>query len=273
MKKGSLVIVGTGIRTAGQLTTEAIAWIRQADKVLYTVSDLIARNVIHRLNPEGAESLYHLYGEGKPRMETYRQMVDRMVECVHEGKLTVAAFYGHPGVFAYSPHVALRKLRAEGYDARMLPGVSAEDCLFADLGLDPATYGCQSHEATSLVVCSRTIDPTVSLIVWQVGVFANHVFHAEGYDLRALPVLVEYLLKFYPAEHEVCVYEASLFPECKSRADWVPLRRLTEVGVNAASTLFVPPSRVPEIDRAMVEKLGLPILDLLQPAPTNPPAR
>src|SRR5262245_3610081 len=74
MKKGSLVIVGTGIRTAGQLTTEAIAWIRRADKVLYTVSDMLAQNVIHRLNPGGAESMHHYYEKGKPRIETYRQM-------------------------------------------------------------------------------------------------------------------------------------------------------------------------------------------------------
>jgi len=29
----------------------------------------------------------------------------------------------------------------------MLPGISAEDCLVADLGIDPASSGCQSYEA------------------------------------------------------------------------------------------------------------------------------
>src|SRR5262245_13538182 len=104
-KKGSLVIVGTGIRTAGQLTTEAIAHLRSADKVLYVLSDRTAESVVHRLNPN-AESLEPLYREGKPRIETYREMTERIVACVHDGLRTVAAFYGHPGVFAHSPHAA-----------------------------------------------------------------------------------------------------------------------------------------------------------------------
>ena len=55
-----LIVVGTGIRAIGQLTTETIAWIRAADKVLYVVSDPIAEEAIKSLNPEGAESLIPL---------------------------------------------------------------------------------------------------------------------------------------------------------------------------------------------------------------------
>jgi len=259
MKKGSLVVVGTGIRTAGQLTTEAIAWIREADKVLYVVADHIAENVIRRLNPEGAESMEHFYQEGQPRMDTYRKMVDRLVASVHAGHLTVAAFYGHPGIFAYSSHAAIRQLRKEGYEAKMLPGISAEDCLFADLGLDPSTYGCQSYEATSLLVRRRKVDPGCSLILWQIGVFGNHTYRAEGYDLPGLPLLVEHLLQFYPEDHEVCVYEAAVFPECQPRMDWIPLRRLTEVALNVATTLFIPPSETGELDFDLMRRLGLPV--------------
>jgi uncharacterized protein YabN with tetrapyrrole methylase and pyrophosphatase domain len=258
-KKGSLVIVGTGIRTVGHLTTEAIAWIRSADKVLYVVSDRTAESAIRSLNPAGAESLEHLYQDGKPRMETYREMVERIVASVHAGDLTVGAFYGHPGVFAYAPHVALRRLRREGYEATMLPGVSAEDCLFADLGIDPATYGLQSHEATTLVVRRRRVDPGCALVLWQVGVFGNHVFRAEEYDQSAMHVLVDYLLQFYPRDHKVCVYEAAIFPGCPPRMDWVALHRLAEVELRPASTLFVPPSETGDFDMELVRRLGLPV--------------
>jgi hypothetical protein len=37
----------------------------------------------------------------------------------------------------------------------MLPGISAEDCLFADLGIDPGIYGCQSYEATDFLANGR----------------------------------------------------------------------------------------------------------------------
>jgi uncharacterized protein YabN with tetrapyrrole methylase and pyrophosphatase domain len=259
MPQGALIIVGTGIRTAGQLTTEAIAWIRTADKVLYVVPDRTAETVIHRLNPVGAESLMPFYEDGKSRMETYRAMHARLVDCVHAGYLTVGAFYGHPGVFAYAPHAALRQLREEGYAAQMLPGISAEDCLFADLGLDPGAYGCQSHEATSFVACQRKVDPACALILWQVGAFGNAVYRTEGYDLSTLPLLVEYLETFYPATHEVCVYEAAMFPACPARMDWMPLQRLTEVPLSSASTLFVPPAEATTFDPEILQRLHWPL--------------
>ena len=53
-------------------------------------------------------------------------MVDRILASVRDGRRTVAAFYGHPGVFAFATHESIRRARAEGYRARMLPGVSAE---------------------------------------------------------------------------------------------------------------------------------------------------
>src|SRR5689334_15248601 len=134
--KGSLVIVGTGIRTTEHLTGSAIAWIKASDKVLYVVADLIAERVIKELSPS-AESLTVLYGEGKQRGETYHAMVDRILDSVRGGQRTCVVLYGHPGVFAYPGHLAIERARDEGYPATMLPAVSAEDCLFADLGIDP----------------------------------------------------------------------------------------------------------------------------------------
>ena len=51
-----LVVVGTGIRAVGQLTTETIAWIRAVDRVLYVTTDPVAAEAIRTLNPRGAES-------------------------------------------------------------------------------------------------------------------------------------------------------------------------------------------------------------------------
>src|SRR5690606_15542218 len=126
--KGSLVVVGTGIRTVGQMTIEAVAWIKQADKVLYVVSDPVAELMLRELNPKAAESMTSMYAEGKPRILAYNQMIERTLECVRGGMLTCMACYGHPGVFVYPSHESIRRARAEGYPARMLPAVSSEDC-------------------------------------------------------------------------------------------------------------------------------------------------
>jgi uncharacterized protein YabN with tetrapyrrole methylase and pyrophosphatase domain len=254
--KGSLVVVGTGIKTVGHLTAEAIAWIGKADKVLYVVSDPIAEASILRLSPTGAESLSTLYAEGKARIDTYLAMVERILGCVRSGLSTCVAFYGHPGVFVYPSHEAIRRARAEGYEARMLPGISAEDCLFADLGVDPAVSGCQSYEATDFLVHGRRIDPTSAVILWQIGVVGDMTFRRDGYDLSALPLLVERLLRSYPPNHMAVVYEAAVFPGCEPVIKPVPLYTLGQAGLTAASTLYVPPAYAPSPDPAIAWRLN-----------------
>ena len=110
--KASLIVVGTGIRTVGHLTMESVAWIKQADKVLYVVGDPTAEAMLKELNPKGAESLIPLYAEGKQRIESYNQMVERTLECLRAGMLTCMACYGHPGVFVYPSHESIRRARS-----------------------------------------------------------------------------------------------------------------------------------------------------------------
>jgi uncharacterized protein YabN with tetrapyrrole methylase and pyrophosphatase domain len=239
---GSLVVVGTGIRTVGQLTVEAIAWMRKADKVLYVIGDPVAEAAIAELNPEGAESLSGLYAENKPRLQTYNEMVERILACVRAGMLTCLACYGHPGVFVYPSHESIRRARAEGYPARMLPGISAEDCLFADLGVDPGIYGCQSYEATDFLANGRRIDPTSSVVLWQIGVVGDATFKRFGYDLSAFPLLLERLLQIYPPGHVVYLYEAAVFPGCEPVIRPVPLYALGQEPLTAGYTLYIPPA-------------------------------
>jgi uncharacterized protein YabN with tetrapyrrole methylase and pyrophosphatase domain len=258
MKKGSLTVVGTGIRSVGQLTIESIAWIQHADKVLYLVSDPIAESLILRLNPS-AESLQKYYVHGKPRLQTYKDFVDRIMESVRQGNRTCAAFYGHPGVFVLPSHAAVRQARNEGYEARMLPGISAEDCLFADLGVDPATNGCQAYEATDFVMHRRKLDPSCSVILWQVGVVGDWTFKQTGYGNSGLPLLVEKLAEYYPANHGAFVYEAAVLPGCEPVIRPLPLYQLSAASLSPASTLYIPPAQAAAPDVNMYRRLGLPI--------------
>ena len=112
-RRGELVVVGTGIRTVGQLTPAAIAWIKEASVVYYIVADPIAEATIRRLNPSGAISLRGHYNEGGSRIDSYEAMVTTILESVRDGHRTCVALYGHPGVFAYPSHESVRRARAE----------------------------------------------------------------------------------------------------------------------------------------------------------------
>jgi hypothetical protein len=253
---GSLIVVGTGIQAAGQVTVEARTAIERADKVLYVVADPTTEHYLRKLNPS-AESLYGLYETNKERYATYLEMVERILDPVRSGLSVCAAFYGHPGVFVFPSHEAVRQARALGFRARMLPGISAEDCLFADLGIDPALTGCQSFEATDFLVFGRTWDTRSSLVLWQVGVIGDSTFQGGGYDLGGLSVLAEHLSRSYGADHQVILYEASYYPTHDPLIQPVALSKLGQAKATAATTMYVPPKEAPVPDPQMLTRLGL----------------
>ncbi|MDQ3065741.1 MAG: SAM-dependent methyltransferase [Actinomycetota bacterium] len=234
---GSLTVVGTGIGFA-RLTSEARAAIEAAEEVLYLVPEPVAAHGIELLNPS-ARSLEHCYVEGEHRRAAYARMLDEILAPVRAGRRVCAAFYGHPGVFVLPSHQAISRARSEGYPATMLPGISAEDCLFADLGIDPADAGCQSYEATRFLELRPAIERQAALVLWQIGVVgsANHAAAAEAPKLGAL---VDLLCELYSGEHEVVVYEASQYPGVAPLVLRVPLSGL-RAAVTPVATLYVPP--------------------------------
>jgi uncharacterized protein YabN with tetrapyrrole methylase and pyrophosphatase domain len=260
-EKGSLVVVGTGIRTVGQLTGDTIARLKTSTKVFYIIADIVGEQVIKQIHP-AAESLGRFYRLGRNRKEAYDAMVERMLSAVREGHRTCCAAYGHPGVFAYPTHEAIRRARAEGYEAMMFPAVSAEDCLFADLGVDPASPGCHSHEATRFVLYKKPVDPTSSLILWQVGMFGDATYQPEGNRGQWIHLLVERLLQHFPAEHEVTLYEAAVYINCSPRIERIALGKLTEASLTPATTLYVPPARSSVLDEETCAALGIELVAL-----------
>ncbi|MGI8668210.1 MAG: SAM-dependent methyltransferase [Jatrophihabitans sp.] len=255
MPQGRLFVVGTGI-TAGQMTIESQNACASADLLLTLVADPLTTHYLQSLNTN-IESLQNSYQDGQPRFAAYTDMVNRILEPVRAGLTVCAAFYGHPGVFAYPSHESVRVARAEGYSARMLPGVSAEDCLFADLGLDPSLSGCQSFEATDFLIHNRAFDPTSSLVIWQVGVIGDLSFSSAGHGSAGLAVLTERLLPSYSDSHPVVLYEAAHSPLGESRMQRLPLGELPRASVNAITTMYVPPDHSAQPDQAVLDRLGM----------------
>ena len=256
MKSGSLTVVGTGIQFVGQMTIEARAHIKQAEKVLFLVYDPIMADWIIDTNPS-AESLYPCYQLGESRMIAYEAMIERILCEVRKGLRVCAAFYGHPGVFVYPSHKAIKQARLEGYSAKMLPGISAEDCLFADLDIDPATTGCQSFEATDFLIYKRKFDTGCALILWQIGCIGDPTFSLQPDSMRGLRVLTEYLCQFYEATHPAIIYEAAEYPIFDPGIENVPLAKLPETHISPLSTLYIAPYTQALLDDEMLARLGI----------------
>jgi hypothetical protein len=54
-------------------------------------------------------------------------------------------------------------------------------------------------------------------------------------------MLCDYLLKSYPPEHQVIIYEAAILPINKARMDKVTLAQLPDQKINDISSLYIPP--------------------------------
>ena len=238
---GSLTVVGTGIRAATQLTLESLAAMADAEVLVHVIGEPQQEAVLQAINPR-ARTLTGYYADGQERSLTYEAMVQEILGHVAAGRRTVAAFYGHPGVFTYPSHESVRRARAAGYPARMLPAVSAQDCLYADLGVDPGD-GSQAFEATDFLFGAHAIDPGAHLFLWQVGSVGNWTYESTGYDMSAFPHLVAKLLHTYPPGHLVTIYEASFDPKGRARVVRLPLAHLDGAQVTPAPTLHVPPRR------------------------------
>ena len=254
------MVIGTGLKAALQLTPEARTEISRAERVFYLISDPLSERWIKSLNPK-AESLASCYVSGRPRMAAYERMIHKILRPVRAGRRVCAAFYGHPGVFVFPSHEAIRKAKQEGLDARMLPGISAEDCLFAELGVDPARSGCQSYEATDFLIYRRRFDPSSALILWQAGVVGN-LDYGPRPARSGLRVLARRLARVYGGRHEVVLYEASLLPVLPSTIRSTTIEELPTAGVTGSMTLFVPPRPHPP-DPQGLRSLGLRSSDLV----------
>jgi uncharacterized protein YabN with tetrapyrrole methylase and pyrophosphatase domain len=218
---------------------EVLSAIERAQKLFYLAADPVTETWLRDRNP-AAESLADLYAPGKPRRRTYREMVKRILAAVREGLDVVAAFYGHPAVCANPTHAAVARARREGYRATLLPAVSAEDCLFADLALDPGNRGCQSYEATDFLNRRPLFDPRCPLILWQVSVIGERSV-ASIPNEEGLHELVDLLRGYYSSRHEVVVYQASWYPVCHPVIRRIPLSQVPRAAVPMMATLYVPP--------------------------------
>ncbi len=249
--KGSITCVGVGMTLGSHICPLSRSHIEQADVVFCSMSDKYVEEWVMSMNSD-VRSLQPLYAEGKDRRQTYREMVEMMMAEVRAGKKVVGAFYGHPGVFALAPHKVVRQAREEGFQGHMEPGISAEDCLFADMGLDPGSHGCVHYEASQFLLNEKYLDTTALLILWQIGMVGDRQLKSFTSSNKYRKVLQDCLLNYYSADHKVAIYEAAVLPIEEVRIEWVNLANLADTEVFQHSTLVIPPAKKKQRDNKII---------------------
>ncbi|KAL0580844.1 hypothetical protein V5O48_001136 [Marasmius crinis-equi] len=226
--KGTLIIAGSGIASIRHITLETLAHIERADKVFYVVTDPATEAFLQDKSKGDYSDLAVYYDKDKNR--------------------------------------AIAIARAEGYRARMLPGVSAEDCLYSDLDFDPAMSGCTTQEATSIILYNKRLDPSVHNIIWQVG--------AVGISNMALELLVDRLEEDFGPNQKVVHYIGAVLPQSTTVKEELTITELRNEDVvkqiTSISTFYLPPRPLPPVSKEVLEKLGFadtPLSSMMPPFP------
>lgn len=136
----------------------------------------------------------------------------------------------------------------------MEPGVSAEDCLYADLGIDPGKTGCAHFEASQFLFNDRPFDPSAYLVLWQIGMAGDKAMKTFATKPEQRQLLVDLLLETYPADHEVILYECPVLPIEEVIINKTPLSQLAHQPVNMKTTLVIPPAKKRTVNKPMIDK-------------------
>lgn len=253
-RPGKLIVVGCGLQPSRHVSQRTISEIRRAE-VVFVLADPFAIDWVRSLNGQ-VENLSEHYEDHRDRRASYRDMERALLGAVRAGSRVCAVFYGHPGVFAQVSGNAIRQARDEGFEARMEPGISAEACLYADLGMDPGRRGVQSIEATRFLAFEHRLDPCSLVLLWQVALAGS--LDCRGFSARPdrLQLLVDKLDQYYPPDTEGILYEAAQLPITDFRAERLPLAELPGAGLHAHTTLVIPPALEASRDEHWIQALA-----------------
>ncbi|KAJ6258203.1 hypothetical protein Dda_7122 [Drechslerella dactyloides] len=245
-QKGSLILVGTGIRSLCQLTLETIQEIEKADSIYYAVRDAATEGFIKSKNKNSLD-LYQLSinDEAIPEADVYIQIAEVMLSDVRKGLYVVGAFFGHPGLFMSPTRRAMAIAQAEGHMAKMLPGISVGDCLLADLGIDPSFVGCLTCEARDFLMHDHLGLTSRHVVMFETGYLG---FYGDDSGIDYFRILVNKLDQIYGASHPLVNYTAAISPIMQPVIDRLTIDDLRKPEIRkritSASTLYFPPKEL-----------------------------
>lgn len=252
----NLIVVGSGIKSIAHLTEETKRVIQNADKVLYLVNEDNLKAWLIRESKE-SESLELIYFNHARRVDAYYHITQHIIDEYHKVNNLCVVFYGHPTVFAESALNAAKKIKAKNGNVTILPAVSALDCLFSDLQIDPGEHGCFSIDATELLLFERSIDTSSHVILWQIA----NLGVSNTQLTSKLAVLADYLGNYYSQDQQICIYQAAFLPRLKAKIEWIKLQDLALAVITPTSTLYIEPTKKKKLSERYLDLLEIDIQD------------
>jgi uncharacterized protein YabN with tetrapyrrole methylase and pyrophosphatase domain len=252
-----IAVVGLGITGVHHITREAEETLRRCRRTFVAHSAPGFLAYLRTVSPDVVDLSDH-FGPGVHRLRSYQAIASEVVAAAVEQPPVAFATYGHPKMYSYPTVLIERAAVLLDLQVWLLPGISFLDTLLADLGIDPGFDGLQLYEATDLLVRRRPLQTDVACVIAQAPTVMNPIAGSPEDAPANTARLQDYLLRFYPAEHEVVIVTSRTHPLL------APMRQRTRVGTLAhalitgsqSGTLYIPPvSRRPIADQELANAM------------------
>lgn len=245
-----IFVVGTGMVGAQQLTREAWTAMENSGTV-YVIhpQDIFKEYLVDDFDTE-VKFFSSMYREERDRRDIYEGIAAQVIDdATSESEPVTLALYGHPTV-GVSPSTLVQKKAADtDVDVEFVPGVSSIGCMFTDLGIDPFD-GLQMYEATDMLIHEYELNSDVPLLLFQIG-GVETVLHSENESDRArFDRLKDFLLQYYPNDHEVTLIRSATYPFSDPDVTVVNLGNFESIAedVTKLHSLYVPRASAKEVE-------------------------
>ncbi|HVQ38477.1 MAG TPA: SAM-dependent methyltransferase [Pyrinomonadaceae bacterium] len=206
-KKKSFDIALTGIGIGGfeQTTLQTIDAFKRA-RIIFHLTSYHQRLKKYCAN---VVDLDKEYWTGEVDSEVYPRMANIVLDEAKKGPGVVMVGDGHPAYYDDVTWDIYRRGKRRGLDVRILPAISSIDSLAANCGLEINTGGFQIFDATTIVAINQDLNPQIDTLIMQIGWFGTSLVADITHSKRGrFKPLVDYLHRFYPADHRVRVMSA-----------------------------------------------------------------
>jgi hypothetical protein len=237
-----LYIVGLGVLNVDHVTRETEALIRDSNEVLYLDTGVATHAYLESLCPRVTSLFETSYEEGRQRINAYHRMSAQVLDAALDHPPVTFAIQGHPVIGVYAPFLIKDMARLLDLEILILPGISAMDCLVAELMVDPCVTGMQMFEATDLLLRRRVLQPDVPALIWQIGCVETRLHTTWISKPERFERLRAHLLRFYPPEHQVQALYSAPHPLARSTIYRFALQDICQHAhlLHPGFTLFVP---------------------------------
>ncbi|ABU57713.1 nucleoside triphosphate pyrophosphohydrolase [Roseiflexus castenholzii] len=244
-----ITLVGLGPGDPGLITRAAWEMISAA-RVLYL------RTAVHptvaALPPSVVVRAFDdLYEQAERFDEVYERIADELIARARGGEAVVYATPGDPLTAEATSRHLLRRARAQGVPARVVPGVSFVEPVCALLGVDPLEHGLQLLDALDLMVGDTTVDApswaslhgftyTPPLLPFPLTP-TRPALICQVYSRSVASHVKLSLLERYPVDHLVTLVRAAGVVDAEAAVE-LPLHTLDHRNdFDHLTSLFVPP--------------------------------